>query len=327
MKKKILFISTDSFNYSTYITRELQNQGWEVTFLNDRPSNSTIMKILIRKFKFFISGYLDYYYLNHIKDFGVFDHVLIVKGEAVSNKVIDQIRKNHLNGKIVLYYWDSICNFIGGVEKAKSADLVYSFDPKDCKLYGFTHLPLFYIKTNLRGNDSKSNNQWDISFIGTAHTDRLKVITKVRNQLVGPMYIFIYFQSKLIYFFYKITNPYFKFFAKEELSLKAIEKNFTTNIYMRSKAILDIEHINQTGLTMRTLEVLSLGKKLITTNQSIKNYPFFDESIIYILDRHKPVIDLNFLESKVVTNIESKIKRYEISNWIKQLTNAKISDG
>lgn len=320
MKKRILLIATDSFGYADFITKELVSQGWEVTFLNDRPTNGTLMKILIRKFKFLISYYLDKFYLNTIKNLGTFDQVLIIKGEAISSKVISAIRSKHLNGKIVLYYWDSISNFIGGLDKARSVDMTYSFDPDDCRKYGFKLLPLFYIKHKNQNKTNKTNPIWDLSFIGTAHTDRMDVISCIRRQLEGSMYVFIFFQSRLIYFYYKITRSSFKLFKNDELSLIPLDKKKTLEVFLNSKAILDIEHSKQSGLTIRTLEALSLGKKLITTNSTIKDYPFYDPNMIQIIDRKNPAIDRSFLHGEDSPNFSERMVEYEIANWVRTLT-------
>ena len=40
-------------------------------------------------------------------------------------------------------------------------------------------------------------------------------------------------------------------------------------------SVLDINHLDQSGLTIRTFEALGAGKKIITTNSEIKKYPFY----------------------------------------------------
>ena len=52
------------------------------------------------------------------------------------------------------------------------------------------------------------------------------------------------------------------------------------SLISKSKAILDINHPSQVGLTMRTFETLGANKKLITTNENIKIYDFFDKENI-----------------------------------------------
>ncbi|MFH4210110.1 lipopolysaccharide biosynthesis protein, partial [Acinetobacter baumannii] len=62
-------------------------------------------------------------------------------------------------------------------------------------------------------------------------------------------------------------------------------------LYAKSNVILDISHPGQSGLTMRTFEAIGAGKKLITTNLNIKEYPFYNSDNIFIISRDKLVLE------------------------------------
>jgi galactitol-specific phosphotransferase system IIB component len=81
-------------------------------------------------------------------------------------------------------------------------------------------------------------------------------------------------------------------------------------------AVLDIQHPKQTGLTMRTFEVLASGKKLITTNKSIQNEIFFDPSIIQVIDREKPELDLNFFNNDINRMPDFFFNHYSCKGWL-----------
>ena len=48
-----------------------------------------------------------------------------------------------------------------------------------------------------------------------------------------------------------------------------------------SRSIIEIEDIDQNGLTLRSLESIFFGKKLITDNRDIVNYDFYKKENIY----------------------------------------------
>ncbi|MBR5637805.1 MAG: hypothetical protein IKW81_12840, partial [Pseudobutyrivibrio sp.] len=50
-----------------------------------------------------------------------------------------------------------------------------------------------------------------------------------------------------------------------------------------SKAVIDLAHIKQQGLTMRTMETLGIKRKLVTNNIYLKDYEFYNESNDLIL--------------------------------------------
>ena len=84
----------------------------------------------------------------------------------------------------------------------------------------------------------------------------------------------------------------------------------------QSKAVLDIQFSSQIGLTMRSIECIGMGVKLITTNTSIRKYDFYNENNILIIDRENPIIDWDFLD-KQYEEIEEKIyEKYSLKNWI-----------
>ena len=66
--------------------------------------------------------------------------------------------------------------------------------------------------------------------------------------------------------------------AFEEISFTKRSAAEIVDVVRSSRAVLDIQHFKQTGLTMRTLETFGAGKKLITTNHEVKKYDFYDES-------------------------------------------------
>lgn len=70
---------------------------------------------------------------------------------------------------------------------------------------------------------------------------------------------------------------------------------------------------------MRTIETHGMRKKLITTNQNIKNYDFYDENNILIVDRKNPVIPYAFVESKYKMLPENIYDKYSLTYWIKTI--------
>ena len=46
--KKLLFIGPNFFNYQDIISEGLRQKGYEVTYFDDRPSTSFLMKAIIR---------------------------------------------------------------------------------------------------------------------------------------------------------------------------------------------------------------------------------------------------------------------------------------
>ena len=82
---------------------------------------------------------------------------------------------------------------------------------------------------------------------------------------------------------------------------------------------------NQAGLTLRALEALFYEKKLITDNENIKEYDFYNSNNIFILKqdeelnakKKKELEDFLRKDFKIVSK-EVK-KQYTIENWLEKL--------
>ena len=117
----------------------------------------------------------------------------------------------------------------------------------------------------------------NIVLIGSCHSDRPKIINNLLSQ-VGQKnnYFRMYVPSKIVNIIKTIFDKDFRELKKKNIiTLEKISSEEVSNIYGKSKIIIDIQHPLQSGLTMRTIEVLGLKKKMITTNEGIKKYSFY----------------------------------------------------
>ena len=83
----------------------------------------------------------------------------------------------------------------------------------------------------------------------------------------------------------------------DEFMFATLPISAVNDIFMSSRAVLDVTHPRQCGLTMRTLETLGASKKLVTTNTAVRGYDFYDPTNIAVIDRRSPIIDPDFLGS------------------------------
>ncbi|MTD01286.1 hypothetical protein GKS16_03215 [Streptococcus uberis] len=67
---------------------------------------------------------------------------------------------------------------------------------------------------------------------------------------------------------------------------------------------------------MRTIEMLGMNKKIITTNSDIKNYDFYHPNNISIINRDSIEIDPNFLNSEYEPIDKEVYDKYSLKNWI-----------
>ena len=105
-----------------------------------------------------------------------------------------------------------------------------------------------------------------------------------------------------------------QYFHKESLSRDDVISTFAA-----SAAVIDCPRPHQNGLTMRTFEVLSLERKLITTNENIKKYEFYTPNNIYVIDEEHKSIPKSFFETPFDTKYTLD-EKYSLPHFIQVLT-------
>lgn len=322
--KKILFFAPKFFGYEKDVLNELTARNAEVYFLPDRPSDNAVLKVIYRISPNLLKTVSDNFYMKSIKSFNVkyYDFVFIQSGEALTIKLLTWLKNKYPFAKFIFYTYDSIENKKGQLEKIKFCDVSYTFDKTDAKKYNINYRPLFFSqgfeKENLNAN---KNTNYDLSFIGTAHSDRHEVIKKIKANLDKniKIFIFLYLQTKWLYWLRKIFYKSYKKTSFHDFNFIPISKKNVQEVFFKSVAILDIEHPKQTGLTMRTFEAIGAGKKLITTNFHIKHEDFYNSKNILILDRLNPIITVDFFKS-AYEPLDLKIyNKYKLSTWVSEI--------
>jgi hypothetical protein len=323
--KRILFISVSTFNYEREIALQLERQGAIVDFYDERPSNSTFVKGIIRIKRDFYQIQINKYYnqiLERIK-FVKYDYLFVIKGEVVPVFFLEKFKSINPNCKSIFYTWDAFGNNKHAISILKYFDDCFTFDRQDAKKYSIKFRPLFYIDSyGALLNEDSENKKYDLLFIGTAHSDRYLVvesIVKWCEMYDLKKFAYYFMQSRLAFVFKKFFDPSFRKIDYNKLSFNSLTKENITDLYRCSSVILDINHPNQSGLTMRTFEALGAGKKLITTNPDIVNYTFFNQENICIIDRNNPILIKDFFCTPF-KSIDNNL-RYAMSleGWINDL--------
>jgi hypothetical protein len=319
--KKILYVAPRFFGYEAEIENELTRQGAHVSFLLDRPFDSPFLKAMTKVCRGAVIGAADKYYREGVTKFvGLdFDYLFVVNGQTLSNSTLSAWKELYPAAKFVLYMWDSFGNRKWAIENLAFFDHAFTFDAVDAKKYNINFRPLFF--SSGFEKPPQQDFTYDISFVGTAHTDRYSVISKVEKSLpvTSKKYWYLYLQAKWVYWFYRFTNSAFRSSDISNFEFTSITKSEVQSVFNNSKVILDVEHPNQTGLTIRTLETLGARKKLITTNASVKSYDFYKESNICIIDRGNPVVPDDFLDSPYQDVSEKIYHRYRLAGWMEDI--------
>ena len=318
--KRILFISARFFGYENAISGRLRELGAQVDYFNERPSDSVLSKGLIRVNPNLYLRKINSYYEGIRKEVcgKHYDFFLLIKGEAIPLWFLETFRKEHPTTQMIYYSYDAVREYPKFLKLYPYFDSNFTFEPEDALNYGLKFRPLFFIGDYSTENPEPSL-KYDLVFIGSAHTDRYiigEAVRKVCAEKHLRTFFFYYAQSKGAFLLKKIFDPHLKKFDIAKLSFKKMDHSQIAEIYRSSKAVLDINKPFQNGLTMRTFETLASGKKLLTTNRDIVNYPFYHPQNIVVVTRDQPEIPDTFFQNSPFSIPQQHLEMMSLDSWI-----------
>ncbi|UJH92197.1 hypothetical protein LZ575_06385 [Antarcticibacterium sp. 1MA-6-2] len=230
------------------------------------------------------------------------DIIMVIRPDKLERSLLGTLRK--YSSKLISYYFDSVSNFPQKIKLIPLFDEVYSYDKEDAQKYNLKFITN-YIPYDSSGSKEVSGGVFNIS----SYDRRFPVLVTLANQLKQMNYPFKFIvrKEKLI----KVPDIEI---VKEYIPLTEVKK-----LIEEAEVLLDIQKENQMGLSFRVFEALGYDKKLITTNQDIKTYDFYDSDNILVLDKENLQIPESFLK-KQYKEVPEKIKeKYRRKAWSKEV--------
>lgn len=331
--KRVLLFIPFFFNYENIIAKKFSELGADVVLYNERAVVKPLSRALLKVAPGIFNNRTKKYYNSIIERHKneKFDYILFVRCDMPTVEILNKIKVAFPDAKMCLYLWDSIKNTPNITKKIKLFDVASSFDRYDCESdLKLNFCPLFYSDEMIKSDENLDyRKDIDMLFCGTIHSDRYKILKKIMKQsyINNLKYCgFHYLQSKFVFWLYKFTKQ--EFFKAKKSDFAFIKKSSKEIRYLESssKAIIDIQHPKQIGLTIRTIEMIGMKKKLITTNQDIVNYDFYNDGNVLIIDRSNPIIDKTFFEKPYVELSKDIYEKYNLENWIYRVLEINVKD-
>jgi len=315
--KKVLLIAPDYHNYNLNIAAAYKNLGAEVTSFSQDPDTVLFTNFYLSRLERFSLFKKLYRYEVNKKNKKIlssikrkdFDHVVVIKGDLLSDDTLSQLKNSLPNANFVLFQWDSI-KYYNYLHRIKYFNSVFSFDYADCiQNNQIKYLPLFY-SPEYEKIASLTNIKYehDLFFLGFNHTIRVKIIHEM---------IRFFEEKELRYSINLMTTisekiQLMKKNSKINCFFKSLNFNQFSDKYSKSKAIIDISPPHQTGLPMRIIEAVGANKKIVTTNSNIINETFYDPKMIFIWGKDNPEDLINFLNQQ---HKQSNRENYSINSF------------
>lgn len=315
MKKRVLFIGPRFYFYPKLIKENLEDVGYDVTFFEERYYGLIylILKCIGESiFKYFSTKRYDNF-LN--KNKYKYDILFVIRGESLPVEFVESLKQRNPRIKTILYEWDSIKNFDYRY-LIKYFDTVATFDKKDAIEYNLLYYPLFYTNDSIEIRNYNGNRDIDLLFIATYLPERIKYLRDlihftIQNNIRFDYYLYI---TKFTY----LKNKIFKrnYFRGIRIHFKPLSRQELIQKYKKSKVIIDVSNIEQTGLSMRVIEMIGAGRKIISTNKEFQNNIDLSQTQFLIINSIED-ISSDFISSKDKQN--NYHNELLLDSWLKRL--------
>ncbi|WP_316658394.1 hypothetical protein [Ralstonia condita] len=317
--KRVLIMSPRFFGYENAIAQAVCALGAHAEVVLDKPSNTVWTKGATRLAPSLVATRMANYIRSLAEQYGrdSFDEVVVIKGEALHAEAVELLRAAFPRARCTYYNWDSLRNYPHLKDILPLFDACFSFDAEDCETVGrLAHLPLFY--TDEYRDLPVMEPRYDLFAVASLHSDRYDVIQRVIRQCPEATRAFTYFfyPSKVALLGKKVLEPGFITPPLREIQWTPLPKEKMIDGLVRSRAVIDVQHPRQTGLTMRTIEMVGANKKLITTNPLVKTYDFYNPNNILVIDRAQPDIPPTFFDTHYTPLTEAIRQKYSIHTWL-----------
>ena len=246
------------------------------------------------------------------------DPLIIVFDTATTASYIKKLKRKYPNKHIIFWCWNRIsADKIDEIEQIKKMVDVWSYSLDDCRRFNLKYNTQFYFDSLIpetvgkNRENEKSHSRPKALFIGREKKAREKVLKKVFSDLEAE-------GVEVEAYISKGRSGKYKYSLREKLIhyRDVIERSRDADV------LIDCYGTDKAGCSLRAMEAMFLGKKLITDNLSLADYDFYDSHNIYIIGKEQRSLK-EFLSEPYVSVSRDIRDRYRFSSWAERFLEEK----
>ena len=317
---KILFIGWNYQDYTHEMVAELGEQGFSVTYypLHPYSTPTKIRRIVSPQWATAVETKQQRIMVEKEKG-NRYDIVFcLLPFLKIENLAI--LKEQHREATFILYIWDAVAGYTRkGIDMQHYFDYfdkVYTFDMQDAVYYHINYLPLFCIRKYqdmaADGNDCNDN----VYMVGNlADLRRYDAVKQFDLYCAKNDIHFDYFLKSTVTKNIKILR---QGGSLRNLYLSSISNDKLSEMIRNSAAVFDFANHVQNGFTMRLMENLCAGKKIITNNKNVLAAPFYSPDRFFIYDNLDFDGVQEFLQ-KPLADPKKRFEEYHLSSFVKKI--------
>lgn len=309
---KITIVAFDLWGFNKKIADHLIANGHEVTFIDSnairyiyKNNGERIMNFINKLFfkRNIKKDYLNKKMIEIIENLPTQDTIFIVNPKQFRPDILDLLRDK--TNKFIAHNYDSLSRIPLPDNANILFDKIYSFDIDDVKKNKFLNLLTNFIYLDKEINNTPRNKAF---MILSKSLEREITLSNIANILD---------RKKITNYEFIVANPATK---KVNKKILLTEKHVTLNIVIEkmkdAEILIDLVRPNQTGLSFRIFEAMALHKKIITNNATIKEYDFYNDNNILIINDNIEDIPNSFLNTPYQPIPENIYYNYTLDNFV-----------
>ncbi|MDO8982373.1 hypothetical protein [Cypionkella sp.] len=310
---KILFVGIQYHAYTRAIIDEMRLLGAEVTYVDIQP-RSVAQKVLRTLARPLYERSVE----RHLRAAvdaarGVtYDKVVFLQVHQMDLATLAALRQSQPQAEFTLYNWDAITTHDYRAHTAQF-DRVLTFDRRDAAAHGFGYLPLFCIRP---WQGLGHGAQQSVYMVGN-------IVRLGRYHAVGAFRDYCARHGVAFRQHLKISPVVLLHMLRARIwprgvTLRSIPEPEFRAMIAASAAAFDFANHSQSGQTMRMMESLCAGKKIITNNDWVRQEPFYTPDRIHVFQ------DLDFSGIDAFLKVpladpEARFPEYQVQSFARRL--------
>ncbi len=309
---KITIVAFDLWGFNEKVADYLKLQGNEVTFIDSDKIKYVYKNKKERIVNFFNKllfnknikkNYRNNKILEIIHQLPKQDCILIVNPYQFHADIVNLLREKAQF--YIAHNYDSLTRIPLPINYKQLFDKVYSFDIEDVKSNHDLGFLTNFIYLDKEVNEDCKNKTF---MILSKSIEREKILSEIAD----------FFDEKgIANYEFIVAYPEFKNGNKNiQLINHHIDLELVIDKMKNSEILIDLVRPKQTGLSFRIFEAMALHKKIITNNQTITQYDFYNPNNILVIDNQDVKLPDDFLNSKYEEIPAEIYQKYTLKHWV-----------
>lgn len=317
---KICLISFDHWQYDAHIVDTLLKKGIDAYHINigkyQHPSKLSRLKNTLSKIFLGINPKLELrqkFIISELKKRGFQDQILVINPELIDREY--HLKIKGFTKRYIAYLYDSLARHPIDDLMEGVFDDIYSFDKDDIKSCNFKEANNYIYLDHVKHEDQHPN--FDVCYLASfdKRISTMNRIAKKLDQLKKSYQFIIVGKKTWVKQLAKIGDNK----SSIQYQIKRVDHSEILHYYLNAKIILDLVRDNQAGLSFRIFEAMALEKKLITDNEKIKDYNFYNPNNILVLNPEDIILPEEFFETKYQKIPEDIYYKYTLDKWVERV--------